>query len=134
MKARVRLLQVILFLFIQSSFAQINLETVYVSRKKTTTVVPTAKAIPAVRYYYYPNLLAYYDTCIGKYIYMKEGAWITADFLPSNYRGYCLYNNSYVVIDGYTEDEPYILINDHKKKYPPNYSSKRRKDNALAQN
>ena len=65
---------------------------------------------------------------------MKEGEWITSDFLPANYRGYCLNNNSYVVIDGFTNDEPYTLINEHKKKYPANFSSKRRKDVVLAQN
>jgi hypothetical protein len=128
MKARVRLLQIILFLLIQSTFAQIKLENVYVYQKKTT------KAIPAVRYYYYPNLQAYSDTCTAKYLYMKEGEWITSDFLPANYIGYCLYNNSYVVIDGFTNDEPYTLINEHKKKYPANFSSKRRKDVVLAQN
>ncbi len=128
MNVRDRLLQVILFFLIQSSFAQINLETVYVSRKKTT------KAISAVRYYYYPNLQAYYDTCSARYIYMKDGEWITAEYMAPNYRGYCLYNNTYVILDGFTNDEPYLLINEHKKKYPANYSSKRRKDNTLAQN
>ena len=128
MNARDRLLQVILFFLIQSSFAQISLETVYVSRKKAT------KAIPAVRYYYYPNLQAYYDTCTARYLYMKDGEWITAEHMAPNYRGYCLYNNNYVILDGFTNDEPYLLINEHKKKYPANYSSKRRKDNSLAQN
>jgi hypothetical protein len=128
MNARVRLLQVILFFLFQSSFAQIELETVYVSRNKTT------KAIPAVRYYYYPNLLAYYDTCNASYIYQKDGEWITAERIAPNYRGYSLYNNNYVLLEGFTNDEPYLLINEHKKKYPANYSSKRRKDNALAQN
>jgi hypothetical protein len=128
MKARVKLLQVILLLFIQSSFAQINLETVYVSRKNTT------KVIPAVRYYYYPNLQAYYDICTSLYIYRKEGEWITADYMPSNYRGYCIYNNNYVLIDGFTEDNPYTLISEHKKQYPANYSRKRKKEIALAQN
>jgi hypothetical protein len=128
MNARVRLLQFILFFLVQSSFAQIELETVYVSRNKTT------KAIPAVRYYYYPNLQAYYDTCIASYIYQKDGEWITAERIAPNYRGYSLYNNNYVILDGFTNDEPYLLINEHKKKYPANYSSKRRKDVTLAQN
>jgi len=128
MNTRVRLLQFILFFLVQSSFAQIVLETVYVSRNKTT------KAIPAVRYYYYPNLQVYYDTCTASYIYQKDGEWITAERIAPNYRGYSLYNNNYVILDGFTNDEPYLLINEHKKKYPSNYSSKRRKDNALAHN
>lgn len=128
MKARVRLLHVILFLFVNSSFAQVKLETVYVSAKKIT------KHIPAIRYYYYPNLQAYYDTCTERYLYIKEGEWITSEFLPANYRGYCSYNNYYVAINGFTEDKPQSMINEHKEKYPPNYSSKRRKDNAVAQN
>lgn len=128
MIARVRLLQVILFFFIQSSFAQIELETVYVSRNKTT------KAIPAVRYYYYPNLQAYYDICTAQYLYMKDGEWITAEHIAPNYRGYSLNNNNYVMLYGFTNDDPYLLISEHKKKYPANYSSKRRKDITLAQN
>ncbi|MBL0013119.1 MAG: hypothetical protein IPP30_04960 [Flavobacterium sp.] len=127
MRTRQRILLVILFFLLQSTYAQVLLETVYVSRPKT------AKVVPAVRYYYYPNLQAYYDTCIGKYLYIKEGEWITADFLPSNYRGYCIYNNNYVLLYGFTEDEPYTFINDHKKKYPANFSSKRRKDNPVVQ-
>ncbi len=128
MRTRLRILQLILFLLLQSTYAQVVLETVYVSKQKT------AKVVPAVRYYYYPNLQAYYDTCTGQYLYTKDGEWITADFLPSNYRGYCLFNNNYVLIEGFTEDEPYTLINEHKKKYPANFSSKRRKDHAIAQN
>ena len=128
MNTRIRLLQFIMFFLIQSSLAQINLETVYVSRKKTT------KAIPAVRYYYYPNLQAYYDTCTERYIYQKDGVWISAEHIAVNYRGYSLYNKNYVKLDGFTNDEPYLLIKEHKKKYPPNYSGKRRKDVTLTQN
>lgn len=128
MNTRIRLLQFIMFFLIQSSLAQINLETVYVSRKKTT------KAIPAVRYYYYPNLQAYYDTCTERYIYQKDGVWISAEHIAVNYRGYSLYNKNYVKLDGFTNDEPYLLIKEHKKKYPANYSGKRRKDVTLTKN
>lgn len=128
MRTSLRLLQLVLLFLFQGAFAQITLETVYVSRKKP--VKPPVE----IRYYYYPNLEVYYDICNSQYILRKDGKWITSDNLSASYRGYCLYNKFYVILEGFTEDEPYLLLDQHKKKYPTNYSSKRRKDIAIAQN
>jgi hypothetical protein len=126
MKNGMRILQLLFLLFFQFSLAQIELETVYVVGKKLV------KAPIEVRYYYFPNLEAYFDTCNAVYIYKKDGEWVTSELLSDSYRGYSLYNKSFVILEGFTEDNPYTNIQEHKKKYPANFSSKRRKDAAVA--
>lgn len=78
-----------------------------------------------VRYYYFPNLQAYFDTKVGLYIYQEDGAWVTSENIAPSYRGYSINNGAYVMLKGYTGDEPYLLLNEHKLKYPANYCSKR---------
>jgi hypothetical protein len=128
MKNSVWLLLVFLFVSTSSIVAQELLDTVFVSRKKKIEL------FTKVRYYYYPNLEAYFDTQSALYIYKKNGVWITSEHISPNYKGYCLYNNTFVIIKGYTDDEPYCLINEHKKEYPANFSNKRRKNIVVAQN
>ena len=88
---------------------------------------------PALRYYYFPNLNAYYDLKNAKYIYKVSNEWVVRDNIPSNYRGYSIYNNYRVQIEGYTGDEPYDLIKEHQKLYPADYTGKLRKIALLKQ-
>ena len=111
----------ILFLLIcQSLSAQIGLDTVFVARRKSI------EKFINIRYYYYPNLEAYYDTRRAMYIYKMNGSWITTDNIPANYRGYCLRNSACVVIKGYLGDEPYALIDQHRAEHPADFSSRRK--------
>jgi hypothetical protein len=71
-----------------------------------------------LRYYYFPNLEAYYDTQKNIYTYMDAGQWITADEIPAGYRGYSLYNKVNVVITDFDDDDPTQFLYKHKKKYP----------------
>jgi len=80
-----------------------------------------------VRYYYYPNLEAYFDNLELVYIYKVNGQWEKAENLPTNYGGYSLFNKVRVNITDYDGDEPYQLIKTHKKMYP--YNSKGRFSN-----
>jgi hypothetical protein len=80
-----------------------------------------------VRYYYYPNLEAYFDNIELVYHYKVNGQWEKAENLPANYGGYSLFNKVRVNITDYDGDEPYQLIKIHKKKYP--YNSKGRFSN-----
>jgi len=80
-----------------------------------------------VRYYYYPNLEAYFDNLELVYHYKVNGQWEKAENLPTNYGGYSLFNKVRVNITDYDGDEPYQLINIHKKMYP--YNSKGRFSN-----
>jgi len=80
-----------------------------------------------VRYYYYPNLEAYFDNLELVYHYKVNGQWEKAENLPTNYGGYSLFNKVRVNITDYDGDEPYQLIKIHKKMYP--YNSKGRFSN-----
>ena len=77
-----------------------------------------------IRYYYYPNLQAYFDNLEMVYHYKENGEWKKAPELPQNYGGYSLYNKARVIIDDYDGDRPYDYLSVHKKKYP--YNSKGR--------
>ncbi|HMI06568.1 MAG TPA: hypothetical protein VK528_03405 [Flavobacterium sp.] len=81
-----------------------------------------------VRYYYYPNLQAYFDTKVGLYLYQQNGEWIESEKLSPTFRGYSLKNGAYVMIKDYTGDEPYTLLEQHKAKYPADYSSRPKRD------
>ena len=72
----------------------------------------------ALRYYYYPNLQAYFDTKKNVYIYSENGEWKEGDDIPNGYRGYSLYNKVNVYISDYDDDNITQFINEHKKKYP----------------
>jgi hypothetical protein len=89
---------------------------------ETKKLVDEIKNVPSedegtmkLRYYYYPNLEAYYDKL--KEIYYK---WIVAKELPAGMGGYSLYSKVYVTIEDYNGEEPYLLIDIHKKKFPYN--------------
>ena len=71
-----------------------------------------------LRYYYFPNLEAYFDTQKRIYYYKENGEWISADEIPNGYRGYSLFNKIYVYITDYDDDIICQFIDQHKKKYP----------------
>ena len=73
-----------------------------------------------IRYYYFPNLEAYFDLQEKVYLYKEEGEWLEAEELPTNYGGYSLYNKVRVTIEDYNGDEPYLFLATHKKLYPYN--------------
>lgn len=106
-----------MLLSVNLSQAQVQLDTIYIRQKPASTYV-------AVRYYYYPNLQAYFDTKIAMYIYRKDGAWVKSETLDPTTRGYSIKNGSYVMLKGFTEDEPYQYLEEHKAKYPADYSSR----------
>lgn len=76
------------------------------------------------RYFYYPNLQAYFDNLYNVYYYRLNGVWVVNDELPPVYCGYSLFNNRKVVIEDFIDDKPYELVQIHKTKYP--YNSKGR--------
>ncbi len=83
-----------------------------------------------IRYFYFPNIQAYFDNLKMVYYYKENGEWQTATELPKNYGGYSLYNKARVTINDYDDDNPYDLLTVHKKMYP--YNSKGRFINATA--
>lgn len=85
-----------------------------------------------LRYYYYPNLEAYFDTKKNLYIFTENGQWTTAEEIPSGYRGYSLYNKVSVFITDYDEDDITQFIKVHKKKFPYNMRGKYKESRATA--
>jgi len=85
-----------------------------------------------LRYYYYPNLEAYYDLQKDIYMYMQNGEWKTAKEIPSGYKGYSLNNKINVPINDYDDDNVLQFIAQHKKKYPYVSAHGRRGMTALA--
>jgi hypothetical protein len=78
-----------------------------------------------IRYYYYPNLQAYFDTHTSTYIYTQNGEWIEGSEIPSGFRGYSMYNTKRVAIEDYEGDTPFEFFAEHKKQFPANHYSKR---------
>ena len=71
-----------------------------------------------LRYYYFPNLQAYFDVLKNEYIFKLNGEWQYATELPQNYGGYSLYKTTRTFITDYDGEEPFQYINLHKKTYP----------------
>jgi hypothetical protein len=74
-----------------------------------------------VRYYYLPDVEAYYDVQSSMYIYLSGGRWIHRTYLPSRYRNYDLYGGYKVVMTDYHGNSPYIHYKEYKSKYARGY-------------
>lgn len=77
-----------------------------------------------IRYYFYPNLDAYYDIKTSKFIYKVDDQWIEKETIPDNYRGYSLYNNYRVELQDYNGEKPFEYIKQHAKLYPKDYKGR----------
>jgi len=100
------------------------LSTLAMAQKQVlqTPLLPVDPATQCThRYYYYPNLQAYYDAKTNLYLFNQNGIWTTSTSIPSGYRGYSLNNNFNVLIDNYDEDDITQFLSQHKKKYPYNF-------------
>ena len=74
-----------------------------------------------VRYYYLPDVEAYYDVQTSKFIYYNGGKWIHRKYLPARYRSYDLYGGYKVVMTDYRGNSPYIHFTEYKTKYARGY-------------
>lgn len=102
--------------FTDNSFAQDKL-----SAEKEAILEIDKTTNCKLRYYYYPNLQAYFDKQEKLFYYQLNGKWMTAEELPKNYGGYSLYRMKFVTLSDFDEEEPYKFINIHKKLFPHNY-------------
>lgn len=73
------------------------------------------------RYYYLPDVEAYYDIQTAMFIYYTGGAWIHRTYLPQRYRNYDLYSGYKVVMTDYRGNSPHVHYKDHKIKYAKGY-------------
>jgi len=74
-----------------------------------------------VRYYYLPDVEAYYDIHTSMFIYFGGGAWIHRGFLPTHYSSYDLYSGYKVVMVDYHGNAPYTNFKEYKRKYSKGY-------------
>lgn len=74
-----------------------------------------------VRYYYLPDVEAYYDIESSVFVYYSAGSWVHRAYLPSRYRDYDLYRGYKVVISDYKGSTPYIHFKQHKVRYAKGY-------------
>ncbi len=75
-----------------------------------------------VRYYYIPDIQAYYDVTSSRYIYMSGGQWIHSTYLPRAHRDYDLYGGHKVMLRDYHGDRPQEKFREHQKSYPRGYN------------
>lgn len=74
-----------------------------------------------VRYYYLPDVEAYYDIQTSMFIYYGAGVWIREAYLPVRYRSYDLYSGYKVVMTDYHGNAPYTNFSQYKVKYAKGY-------------
>jgi hypothetical protein len=74
-----------------------------------------------VRYYYLPDVEAYYDVQTSRFIYYSGNTWVYRRSLPKQYRNYDLYNGYKVVMTDYRGNAPYTYYKQHKVKYAKGY-------------
>ena len=96
------------------------------SKKEIQLEIDT-KSNCQLRYFYYPNLQAYFDNLNNVFHYQENGKWHTEIELPKFYGGYSLYKLMYVVINDYDDEKPFLNIQVHKKLYPYNYKGSKMK-------
>lgn len=75
-----------------------------------------------VRYYYLPDVEAYYDIQDSKFIYYSQHRWVRRSYLPKAYRNYDLYKGYKVLLSDYRGNTPYTYFKAHQKKYFKGYN------------
>jgi hypothetical protein len=85
---------------------------------------------PGVRYYYLPDVEAYYDIQSSQFIYYQPTGWVYASRLPSRYRHYNLYNGYKIAMTGYRGNTPYDHFSEHQRDFKKGtYHGERQKTN-----
>jgi len=74
-----------------------------------------------VRYYYLPDVEAYYDIPSSMFIYYNGVTWVHRSSLPSRYRNYDLYNGYKVPMSDYRGERPYSSFRQHRVQYARGY-------------
>ena len=69
------------------------------------------------RYYYLPDVEAYYDVQNSMFIYYEGNSWIHRSYLPSRYRNYDLYHGYKVGMGNYRGNTPYYNHREYRARY-----------------
>ncbi len=73
------------------------------------------------RYYYLPDVEAYYDVRTSRFIYLDGRTWVHRTYLPTRYRNYDLYHGYKVVMNNYHGNTPHQYYKEYKVKYAKGY-------------
>lgn len=105
---------------ISSLIILFSTQVVLAQMQKKTNSLPLVDPITqcALRYYYYPNIEAYFDTQKKVFHLKVDGEWTTAEEIPYDYGGYSVYKMINVSITDYDDENPSQFISIHRKKYP----------------
>ena len=79
------------------------------------------------RYYYLPDVEAYYDIQKSSFVYLSGNTWLRSAQLPQRYSNYDLYNGYKVAMTDYNGKPPYGLFKYHKVKYAKGYKARYQK-------
>ena len=74
-----------------------------------------------VRYYYLPDVEAYYDVQTSMFIYFEGRSWVRRSYLPSRYKNYDLYDGYKVVMKDYHGNAPYYKHREYRTHYPKRF-------------
>ncbi len=110
-----------ILLFTALSLFDVNAQ-VLLEEEKKLPIDPQTNC--EIRYYYFPNMEAYYDLKNEVYHYQMNKVWTTSASLPPCYGGYSIYKKERVVLTDFEGDNPQQLIKEHRKMFP--YNSKGR--------
>ncbi len=81
-----------------------------------------------VRYYYLPDVEAYYDVPSSMFIYFNGITWVHRSSLPGRFRNYDLYKGYKVQMTDYRGNVPYSHFREHKMKYAKGYRGEPQKN------
>ena len=87
-----------------------------------------------VRYYYLPDIEAYYDVRSSMFIYLSGNRWVHRPHLPGRYRNYDLYGGYKVVMNDYRGNSPYSHFREHRMKYAHGYRGNPQRDIGIRNN
>ena len=74
-----------------------------------------------VRYYYLPDVEAYYDVQTNMFIYFEGRSWVHRSYLQSRYKNYDLYSGYKVIMKDYHGDTPYYKHREYRSLYAKGY-------------
>jgi hypothetical protein len=86
---------------------------------------------PGVRYYYLPDIEAYYDLSDGDFVYLDNGQWLFSPMLPPMYGSYDLYTGFVIALDAGVF-QPWLHHHYYISHYPRYYYKNYYQGNNLA--
>ncbi len=112
--------------FLLAAVALIAFNTMNAQVKTTVTLPDWGVAgFDNAKYYYIPDIEAYYDLKSGQYVYLNDGKWMRSKTLPVIYKDYDLYDGYKVVIED--EAEPFNNFEAMRVKYAKGFKGEKQK-------